>query len=269
VLCYYEVQEIFFRQSFDLTNIHIMRIALVSDIHGNLPALLAVVADIQRRDVDQIVNLGDSLSGPLLPAETAQYLMQQPWVQLAGNHERQILACDADHGAPADRYARSKLNPQMLEWVAQLPPTSRFSEDVFLCHGTPTSDLTYFLETVTPHSVRIASLSEIDERCGSIHASVICCGHSHVPRAIRSRNGTLLVNPGSVGLPAYDDDHLYFHLVENGSPDARYAIIEGQGNQWQASLHAVPYDQQPMVELALRNGRPDWAIAIRTGYMTE
>ncbi len=246
-----------------------MRIALVSDIHGNLPALQAVVADIQSQGVDQIVNLGDSLSGPLLPGETAEYLMQQPWVQLAGNHERQILQCDLVHGAQADRYARSKINAQMLEWIKDLPPTSQLTEDIFLCHGTPSSDLSYVLETVTPQSMRVASLSEIDDRCGDIRASIICCGHSHVPRIVRTRNGTLIVNPGSVGLPAYDDDHPYFHIVENGSPDARYAIIEGQDDDWKASLHAVPYDQRPMVELALINGRPDWAIAIRTGYMTE
>jgi predicted phosphodiesterase len=68
-----------------------MRIAVVSDIHGNLPALEAVVADIARRGVDAVVNLGDSLSGPLLPLETAQFLMAQSWTHLAGNHERQVL----------------------------------------------------------------------------------------------------------------------------------------------------------------------------------
>ena len=76
-----------------------MRIALVSDIHGNLPALLAVVADFKRRGVDQVVNLGDSLSGPLLPKETAQYLMAQDSVHLAGNHERQVLNLDDSSGA--------------------------------------------------------------------------------------------------------------------------------------------------------------------------
>jgi len=157
----------------------------------------------------------------------------------------------------------------MLEWIAQLPATFKLNDDVFLCHGTPTSDLVYFLETVAPQSVRLANLSEIDERRGDTPAHVIGCGHSHVPRAVRARDGTLIVNPGSVGLPAYDDDHPYFHLVENGSPDARYAIIEGEGNDWQASLHAIPYDQHPMADLALTNGRPDWAIAIRTGFMRE
>ena len=68
-----------------------MRIALVSDIHGNLPALEAVIEDTRRRAVTAVVNLGDSLSGPLLPLDTARFLMKQDWVQLAGNHERQLL----------------------------------------------------------------------------------------------------------------------------------------------------------------------------------
>ena len=61
-----------------------MRLALVSDIHGNLPALEAVVADIRRHGVDQVLCLGDNLSGPLLPLETAQFLMASGWPVLAG-----------------------------------------------------------------------------------------------------------------------------------------------------------------------------------------
>ena len=74
-----------------------MKIAWVSDIHGNLPALQAVDADLQRQDVDVVVNLGDALSGPLLALDTARWLMarsatpapdQQPWLHIAGNHEQ-------------------------------------------------------------------------------------------------------------------------------------------------------------------------------------
>ena len=68
-----------------------MRIAFVSDIHGNLTALDAVIADIERRGVDEVVNLGDTVSGPLLPLETAQRLRKLPWLHVAGNHERQVL----------------------------------------------------------------------------------------------------------------------------------------------------------------------------------
>jgi putative phosphoesterase len=243
-----------------------MRIALLSDIHGNLPALHAVLADLSTRGVDQIVNLGDSLSGPLLPAETAEFLMQQPWIQLAGNHERQLLHFNPVSGGKSDRYALSKLAPPMLAWLASLP-TSSCIDDVLLCHGTPSSDLQYFLETVEPHGVRLASMDEINLRRGPTSARVICCGHTHVPRAIKTQDGTLIVNPGSVGLAAYEDNHPFPHMIENGSPDARYAIIEQHGEAWHAALISVPYGYAEVADLALSNGRADWAVALRSGYM--
>ena len=68
-----------------------MKIAVISDIHGNLAALQAVLEDIERERVDQVVNLGDLLSGPLQPAKTADLLMAKDFVTIAGNHERQLL----------------------------------------------------------------------------------------------------------------------------------------------------------------------------------
>ena len=95
-----------------------MRIAFVTDIHGNLAALEAVVADCTRRAVSRVVNLGDSLSGPLLPAETADDLMSRDWFHLAGNHERQILR----HGpGRPTRVGRVRTFP------ARQPPNSRGS----------------------------------------------------------------------------------------------------------------------------------------------
>jgi len=241
-----------------------MRIAVVSDIHGNLPALEAVLGDIGRRGVDRVVNLGDSVSGPLMVRETARFLMAQDWVQLAGNHERQVLA-----GSPgaSDAYARSQLGQAELDWMATLKPSLWLSEDVLLCHGTPHSDITYFLDSVAPGGMRLASSDEVDLRLGDVRAELVACGHTHVPRSVRASNGTLIVNPGSVGLQAYDDDHPVFHQVQNGSTDARYAIVEQIAGQWISTLIAVPYDFRPMAELARRNGRPDWERALLTGYM--
>lgn len=245
-----------------------MRIALVSDIHGNLPALLAVMEDITSRSVDAVVNLGDSLSGPLLPAETANYLMRQDWIQLAGNHERQLLHFSPETGAESDRFALTKLASTALSWLATLPGTARVANnEVLLCHGTPDSDVHYFLESVDREGMRPANAAEIEARCGDAAARVICCGHTHVARICRRENGTLLVNPGSVGLQAYDDGHPYPHVIENGSPDARYAIIERHANDWRAALLCVPYDHEGMARLAEQNNRPDWAIALRYGYM--
>ena len=85
-----------------------MRIAVVTDIHGNLAALQAVVQDIQRRGVDQVINLGDSVSGPLLPLQTARYLMASGWLHLAGNHERQVLTQGPEQWSAADAHAHAR-----------------------------------------------------------------------------------------------------------------------------------------------------------------
>ncbi|WP_342663747.1 metallophosphoesterase family protein [Ottowia thiooxydans] len=169
-----------------------MRIAIVSDIHGNLPALEAVVKDIGRRGVDFVVNLGDSLSGPLMPLETAQFLMGQDWVHLAGNHERQLLTLASGQRGASDEYAHSRLGAKEFEWLASLRPCLRFSPEVVLCHGTPTSDFEYFLETVEPERFRAATMPEIDARLGEVNAELIACGHTHVPRVVRASSGQLI-----------------------------------------------------------------------------
>ena len=244
-----------------------MRLALVSDVHGNLAALEAVVGDIRRRGVDQIVNLGDSLSGPLLPLETAQYLMAEGWPTLAGNHERQVLTQGPGEWSASDEYTFSQLTDRELGWLRSLPPNARLTSEVFLCHGTPSSDAAYFLETVERGLVRAANPNEIEARLGMEPASLVACGHTHVPRALRSRRGQLIVNPGSVGRQAYDDTQPMPHAVETGSPDARYAIVENTRQGWIVSLLSVPYDHASMAKLATLRGRPEWAHALLTGYM--
>lgn len=104
-----------------------MRLALLSDIHGNLAALEAVTKDLRRRGVDQVVNLGDSLSGPLLPLETAQFLMAQGWLNLAGNHERQLLTQSVEQMGPSDAYAFAQLSKKEFDWLGSLVPSARLA----------------------------------------------------------------------------------------------------------------------------------------------
>lgn len=243
-----------------------MRIALVSDIHGNLAALEAVAADIRRKGVDQVVNLGDNLSGPLLPRETAQWLMACGWLSLAGNHERQVLTLTPGGGGLSDRYAHAQLTETEFAWLRTLKPCVRLDHDILLCHGSPRSDHEYLLETLEGHRLRLATAAEVAERTQGAASPVIACGHTHVPRAVRL-GASLLVNPGSVGLQAYSDDHPTPHTVETGSPDARYAIIERTAAGWQCAHFAVPYDHAAMATLARQRGRPDWENALLTGYV--
>jgi hypothetical protein len=87
-----------------------------------------------------------------------------------------------------------------------------------------------------------------------------------VPRAVKTGKGQIIVNPGSVGLPAFDDANPSYHVIETGSPDARYALLERRKSAWTVALLSVPYDFRPMAKLADENGRPDWSCALRTGY---
>lgn len=239
------------------------RLAVLSDIHGNLPALEAVVADARSRGCHEFVNLGDILSGPLWPAETADYLMPLEWPTLAGNHERQLLTENRVTMGASDRYAHERLSDRHMQWLASLPGTMAYAPDILLCHGTPHSDLIYFLEDVGPDGAGIAPLDIVKLRAGKRSERLILCGHTHIPRVVDLPDGRMIANPGSVGLPAYDADEPFPHVMESGSPGARYAIVEDDA----VTLHEVAYDHESAVAKAQAAGRPDWAQALRHGHM--
>jgi predicted phosphodiesterase len=258
------------------------RFAAISDIHGNLPALDAVLADIAAHEVDAVVNLGDILSGPLWAAATADRLMALELPTIAGNHERQLLTHTRERMSASDAHSADELEPHHRAWLASLPPTLHLSDEVFCCHGTPSSDLVYFLETTVPgfaglgrgmNGVRAATLDEATVRAGGalqgIVHGVILCGHSHVPRTLRLADGRLVVNPGSVGLRGFDDDHVHAHVIEARSPHARYALLDRVAAGWNVSLRAVAYDFESAARRAETEGRPDWAATLRTGFVTR
>ena len=94
-----------------------MKLAAISDIHGNLGALEAVLADIERRNVTVTVNLGDILSGPLQPRETAERLMELDMPTIAGNHERQVLMHVPEKMGASDRYAHERIGEVQRAWM--------------------------------------------------------------------------------------------------------------------------------------------------------
>jgi predicted phosphodiesterase len=244
-----------------------MKIAALSDIHGNLFALEAVLADVRRRGVDLTVNLGDILSGPLLPRETADRLMELGLPTIRGNHERQVLTLPAERMGPSDRYAFDTITNAQRHWIAALPGVLEPVPDVFMCHATPYNDVDCYLEDLVEGELRPAPLASVEERSSSSSASLILCGHSHIPRLLTLSTGQVIVNPGSVGIQAYEGHDPGPHVVEVGSPHARYAILERSRAGWAADLIAVPYDWEAASRLAFERGRPDWGRALSTGFV--
>jgi putative phosphoesterase len=245
-----------------------MRFAAIADIHGNAWALDAVLDDIDGLGIEAVVNLGDHLSGPLAASRTADILMARNYLSIAGNHDRQLMTQDPGAMGLSDKAAFDQLQPEHVAWLKSLPATRLVFDDVFMCHGTPTSDETYWMEQVTPDgAVRLASRDEIERKAVGVAASLILCGHTHVPRHVRLRDGRLLVNPGSVGCPAYRDATPVPHAVETGAPDARYSVFEKTREGWSVSFRCVAYDHGAASAMATTAGRVDWADALATGWL--
>ena len=243
-----------------------MRIAVIADIHGNMPALEAVLSDIERHDIDQTINLGDCVSGPLWPREVCDLLMASNSLTIRGNHDRWLCGPDPARMGASDRYAVSQLGPDHIRWLGLLPPAANAGHGIFACHGTPTNDNQYLIENVSEHRLVRASPSVIQERLGDVSARVVLCGHSHQPHLIQLATGPLIVNPGSVGCPAYDDPGDDPHVSEAGSPHARSAILVIEEHAVSAEVVAISYDWQAASAQAEKNGRPEWAYGLRTGW---
>jgi predicted phosphodiesterase len=243
-----------------------MRLAIIADMHGNLPALEAVLADIERRGVDRIVDLGDCVSGPLWPRETCALLMARGFPTVRGNHDRWVATfAPADLG-PSDRYTQGQLDETQRRWLGDLPATLRLDPDIFAVHGRPDDDNRYLLEEIEQGRLVRAGADTIAQRLGRTDAALVLCGHSHQQHMIRLPDGPLVLNPGSVGLPAYRDPEDVPHVSEVGSPHARYALVERGGGGMTIELVALDYDHASAAKRAAANNNPGWAHALATGF---
>lgn len=179
---------------------------------------------------------------------------------VSGNEDRVLLeACPASRTA---EFTRAHLEPRHRAWLASLPLAAT-DGDAVLCHGTPADDTVYLLSRVAAGVLALRAGEEIDSLLGTIAQRLVFCGHDHTPR-LTVRGEKLIVNPGSVGCPAYADDVPEAHIVESGSAHARFAIVRaGTGEDLSVEWVAVPYDAAAAE--ALSNGFPDWAAWIATG----
>ena len=210
-----------------------MRLAVISDIHGNLRALETVHREIKAAAPDLIVNLGDCLSGPLWPEETAQYLAAQGWPTVRGNHDRELAETPADDLGESDVFANRYLSRESREWIAALPATMSVGSDIFLCHGSPSSDEIFLLEED---------------------------GGNHF---FPSTEGAVRHKLGSVGVQAFPG------LTATGSPHARYAVATHRNGRWSFDLRAIDYDWAEAAGRANASGFGNWAHGLATGFAAD
>lgn len=251
-----------------------MRIAVIADIHGNVLALDAVLTDLERRGgADLVVNLGDVVSGPLWPRETLERLLPLNWPTVRGNHDRRVATDPLDQMGLSDRFAHDALSAAQHEWLGKLPLTLEIAPGILAFHARPDHDERYLSEVIADGHLVRAPRAAIEKRLAGTEARhrLLLSGHSHRPDLIRLSDGRILFNPGSVGDPAYFDDAAPAHVSEQGSPLARYGFVEvdDSGEASGFEFHAVAYDHESAARQAELCGRPEWAHALRTGFMPE
>ncbi|SMC29774.1 Predicted phosphodiesterase [Andreprevotia lacus DSM 23236] len=240
------------------------RYAILSDIHGNLAALDAVLADLRDWPDATLLELGDTLYGPLAPYATWQRLLAEAdsrrVLHINGNQDRDVWEGKDD--GPTMQFVRAELGLAGIAWLQSRPAALRVDDLLYACHGQPGDDLRYWLEDMDRG---LRPLAEIAALAGRIDAEILLCGHSHTPRVVGLPDNRIIVNPGSVGLPAFRDQRPA-HAMQTGSPHARYARLEATDRGWLIDLRCVPYDHTIAVEQALERNRLDWAGWLASGF---
>lgn len=244
------------------------KFAVLSDIHSNVFALDAVVKHAKSRGVTRFINLGDILYGPIAPKETYEYLRKLNALTISGNQDRQIYQATQQEieSNPTMAFILRDLGEAPLLWMEELPFDLQVNGEIYACHGTPSSDLIYLLENIETGKPEVRSDHEILELLNGVSAPIILCGHTHIPRCVELSTGQIVINPGSVGLQAYQDAEPRVHSMQNYSSKASYTILskKNDGN-WDTEFHRVSYDVSKAAEAAQTRGREDWVRFLTTG----
>jgi putative phosphoesterase len=228
-------------------------LAVLSDIHGNLPALEAVLAELERERVDELVCLGDVAVGPQ-PVETLARVRTLGCVVVMGNWDAWVLdGFPPLRGDPWRRFIEQgkwwagKLSAEDRACVRTFVPRIELRLDgvAVLCfHGSPRSYDEMILAT-TPHDELLRMLAGFDQ-------PLMLAGHTHVQLA-RLVEGTLVVNPGSVGLPFRG---IPIGELQRISPWAEYALVRVEDGRLSIDLRRTSYDVEDMLQRTIESGAP-------------
>ena len=234
------------------------RLAVLADIHGNLPAFEAVLADLKDfAPLDRILVAGDTTTGPR--QETIfNRLREMDAVFIQGNSEQWL--CALDDGTIEEYYVKAKqfalgrwayanLSREALGFMHTLPEQTVYhlpgTSPIRITHGSPRK----INEGVYPN----ANPAQLDGILADIVEPVILFGHTHQPWQVQT-DGRLALNPGAVCSPL------------NGQVGAQYALLDWDGERWQAHLRCVPYDLDLIRRDFIESGLMDSTILAR-GYL--
>jgi predicted phosphodiesterase len=245
-----------------------MRYALISDIHANLPALEAVLQDIESRQVDATYHLGDLVGYAPWPNETVSLLRDRHITGISGNYDSTVATDYAHCGCKYEDPHQAELSHLSYEWTRQhvTPATKKYLGElpfrldlrplgghaagprVILVHGTPVLNTVYWTED-RPDSFCV----QMAQFAGAHGGDVLCFGHTHVPWQ-RAVEGITFVNTGSVGRP------------KDGDWRAGYVILEMRGEEPAVEFVRVAYDVQRAMDAILSSDLPDeFARQLETG----
>jgi predicted phosphodiesterase len=215
------------------------RLAIVSDIHGNLQALDAVRSDIESERVDRVVVAGDSIHWGPSSAEVVDIIKCDDWTVIRGNNELYLLDFDTPRSPEAWgssdyqslRWLREQVRDEQRELIATWPDTLslRFSDApaVRVVHGSPRSHWEP-MHRDTPAEELATMLAGIVE-------PFVIAGHTHMPM-VRTIDRWTVYNPGSVGLPL------------DGEGASQYLLLDGDETGWRPTWRRIDYDRAPLFE---------------------
>lgn len=244
-----------------------MRFAIVSDIHANVAALTAVLADIDTRGVDDIVHLGDLVGYNSFPSETLALVQARGIRGVHGNHDLMVSGeLSVDHcGALARRaieWTREALSPVELAYLAALPGELRLDGGIICMHSMLGDPVGRVRGGEAFHEVSL-ELRRFDPQL-----DICCTGHTHRPGAVEigpdavgrhigaavslTPGSFWFINPGSVGQP------------RDADPRAAYAVLDGESRE--VAFHRVAYDH---ARLSIDNARRGLTVGKPPGRMAE
>jgi len=230
----------------------ITRLAVISDIHANLPALTAILADIRAMQAAAVYHLGDLVGYNPFPNETVALVADQGIPGITGNYDQAVLGLVAD---PIGELLNAKITPmgrEIYAWTCQAvtSPSREFLAAqprersltvgpwrLRLTHGSP-RHIKDYVRPSWPDAMVGDLLAEVDEE-------ILLTGHTHIP-VVRQVHGKWLINPGSVGFP------------KDGNPLAAYAVLE-LDRELQVHIRRVPYDLDRTVGAIAACGLPPQA----------